>query len=162
MSSNVESFNNKSIKSMIQKLIDTYLEGRFIEEDEIIILDKKVYDRCHLRDIGIEFGSNEFLKWKNKNKELFFPYLDAPWQVRKAWNMLEEEMIAKKNVFISLENNLYSNIRKVNGLFCSIRLKTINDYKNLFYIVLNTYKDIYKRSSNNIYKEFIDMLSLEN
>lgn len=161
MKYNIKNSKKISLKTIIKDFTDTYEEGKFIEKDEILLLDKKIYDKCHLTDAGIEFGSVEFYQWKERNKYLYFPCLDAPWQVRKAWSALEEKITKEENkkVFISLENNIHFNTTKINGLFCSLRLKTINDYKNLLDIAVNTYKDIYKLSLNNIYKEYIKILS---
>lgn len=96
MEYNIKNSKKISLKTIIKDFTDTYEEGKFIEKDEILLLDKKIYDKCHLTDAGIEFGSVEFYQWKERNKYLYFPCLDAPWQVRKAWSALEKKYKRRK------------------------------------------------------------------
>ncbi|WP_143315078.1 hypothetical protein [Clostridium sp. HBUAS56017] len=132
--------------------------------EQIIMEDKIIYDKSKLKDIGIEFGSEEFFIWKEGNKKLFFPALDAPWEVRRAWREHKEKISKqtgkdKKN-FRNLENQICLNMTKFNGLFFGTRLKDLTDYSNLINLAIKTYNEFYNRTKNSIYKEYVNILSI--
>lgn len=151
-----------SLKNKLTKMMNNIDEER-LSEERIVYEDRIIYNESHLKEVGIEFNSPEFYRWKDQNKNLYFPALDAPWQVRKAWREVKESFLYSHsdnaNSFFSLENHMHENINKVNGLFCSMRLKTINDYINLIEIATSTYKEIYERTSNSLYEEYIKLLA---
>lgn len=54
MFENIQDFNNTLFENIIRNL--TYVEEKSIKQDEIILLDKNIYDKCHLSDIKIKFN----------------------------------------------------------------------------------------------------------
>lgn len=148
--------DNNSIVNRINEISARKLNA----EDEILLEDKAIYEKCHLCEVGIEFGSENFYSWKEENKNLYFPSLDAPWEVRRAWREYHERITKENfhNVFVSLEEHMHFNVTKPNGFFKGVRLKSISDYKNLFNLAVNTYREFYERTSNVIYKQYISFL----
>lgn len=129
-------------------------------KDQVLLEDKYIYSKYHLIEAGIEFESNEFYNWKEENKDLYFPSLDAPWEVRRAWREFDER-ITKSNedrVFNSLEEQMHFNVTRPNGFFKGVRLESITDYKNLFNLAVNIYREFYDRTSNIIYKQYANLL----
>ena len=129
-------------------------------EDEILLEDKVIYEKCHLCEAEIKFGSEKFYKWKKENKNLYFPSLDAPWEVRRAWREYQEKISKENsnNIFDRFEEHMHFNVTRPNGFFEGVRLKSISDYRNLFNLAVNIYKDFYERTSNAIYKQYISFL----
>jgi hypothetical protein len=162
------SINNEGFNNLLQKQIQEDLivskEVLDFNIEQVTIEDKIIYDKSKLKDIGIEFGSEEFFIWKEGNKKLFFPALDAPWEVRRAWREHKEKISkqtgeSKKN-FRNLENQICLNMRKFNGLFFGTRLKDLTDYSNLINLANKTYNEFYNRTKNSIYKEYVNILSI--
>ena len=154
MSNKNKSSEDCSIINKINKITMEELNA----QDAVLTEDKAIYDRCHLREVGIKFGSKSFYSWKKENCNLYFPSLDAPWEVRRAWREFNESDMSKEDVFVSLEEQMHFNVTKPNGFFTGVRLKSINDYKNLFNLALNIYKEFYEKTSNKIYKEYMNYL----
>ena len=146
---------NKSSEdcSIINKINKITMEELNVQ-DAVLTEDKAIYDRCHLREAGIKFGSKSFYSWKKENCNLYFPSLDAPWEVRRAWREFNESDMSKEDVFVSLEEQMHFNVTKPNGFFTGVRLKSINDYKNLFNLALNIYKEFYEKTLQGIYELF--------
>ncbi|MBE6048743.1 MAG: hypothetical protein E7213_10155 [Clostridium sp.] len=154
MSNKKEKIKDYSIMNKIDSIVAQDLN----ENDGVLAEDKAIYDRCHLSEAGIKFGSKSFYSWKKENANLYFPSLDAPWEVRRAWREFNESQKCKEDIFVSFEEQIHFNITKPNGFFSGVRLKSITDYKNLFNLAFNIYKDFYERTSNKIYKEYISFL----
>ncbi|MDS0526542.1 hypothetical protein NNC19_12695 [Clostridium sp. SHJSY1] len=160
--------SNEGYTYFLQKHINENRENSKEIQDydieQIKVEDKIIYEKLKLSDIGIEFNSEEFHIWKEGNKKLFFPALDAPWEVRRAWrehqeNVAREKADSKKN-FRSLEDQMCLNISKMNGLFFGIRLKDLSDYSYLINLAISTYNEIYNRTKNSIFKEYVNLLSI--
>ncbi|SFU46016.1 hypothetical protein SAMN04487886_103310 [Clostridium sp. DSM 8431] len=152
--------SNLSEGSSIVSRINEISAKELNAENEVLVEDKFIYKKCHLSEVGIEFGSDKFYSWKEENKNLYFPSLDAPWEVRRAWREFNERISkdSKNAVFDSLEEHMHFNVTKTNGFFKGVRLKSITDYKHLFNLAINTYREFYDRTSNIIYKQYINLL----
>lgn len=88
----------KTIKNDENELVeDTYLYNEYLSDDNEI---KKV-------------NSDEFIRWKKKHNNYFFPSLDAPWQVRKAFRIMENNLGEfEKEQFLKLRFELWIYVNK--------------------------------------------------
>ncbi len=149
---------NLTVDFSIVNKINEITAKKLDSEQEILVEDKAVYNKCHLSEAGIQFGSEEFYFWKEENKNLYFPSLDAPWEVRRAWREFNEKISKEDEAFASLEKQMHFNVTKPNGFFSGVRLKSITDYKNLFNLAVNIYREFYEKTSNIIYKQYVSFL----
>lgn len=160
--------SNEGYTNLLQKhmkeSIKNSKEMQDFDIEQTRVEDKIIYEKSKLKHIGIEFDSKEFYLWKEGNKRLFFPALDAPWEVRRAWREHQERItkqkIESKKQFRRLEDQMCLNISKMNGLFFGIRLKSLNDYSYLINLAISTYNDIYNRTRNSMYKDYANLLSI--
>ena len=73
-------YNNATLEN-INKTFNS--DENLTDEELSKMLDKKLYDDCHLSSKGIEYGSKEYENWKNKWKDNIVVPIDAPVRVRK-------------------------------------------------------------------------------
>lgn len=112
------------------------------------VLDKKVYDSCHLHSLGIEYGTKEYEEWKDRWKDNITVPLDAPVRVRKAlYDLIDstEDEITRSNLVFSIADNLEGvDTSDINSYFnlcdkvVSENNKFINDM-NLLGMASNSY-----------------------
>lgn len=65
----------------------------FNNEEQELIEDEKTYQMFNLKEYGIEFNSEKFKMWKKEHNYNTYPPLDAPWQVRRTFREIEENVI---------------------------------------------------------------------
>ena len=84
----------------------------YSDEELSNMLDKKLYDSCHLKDLGIQYGSKEYEDWKDKWKNNIVIPLDAPPKIRKK---LSDLMDSTQNeaIKISFADSLIDNLKGV-------------------------------------------------
>lgn len=84
----------------------------YSDEELSNMLDKKLYDSCHLKDLGIQYGSKEYEEWKDKWKNNIVIPLDAPPKIRKK---LSDLMDSTQNeaTKISFADSLIDNLKGV-------------------------------------------------
>ena len=119
-------YNNATLEN-VNKTCDN--SNNLTDEELSKMLDKKLYDDCHLNSQGIEYGSKEYEDWKNKWKDNITVPLDAPVKVRKLLNDLidsTEDELSRSD----LATTIWSNLK---GLDTS----DINSYFNLCDKVVN-------------------------
>lgn len=101
-----------------------------LTDDELSkMLDKKLYDICHLSSKGIEYGSKEYEDWKDKWKDNIVVPLDAPVRVRKAlFDLIDsvEDEVAGSELACTICDNLKG-----------VDTSDINSYFNLCDKVVN-------------------------
>ncbi|MBE6051558.1 MAG: hypothetical protein E7214_13160 [Clostridium sp.] len=120
-------YNNATLEN-INKTCDN--DDESLTDDELSkMLDKDLYDSCHLSKNGIEYGSKEYEDWKNKWKDNFVVPLDAPVRVRKALTDIidsTKDELTRSN----LACTIYDNLKGVDT-------SDINSYFNLCDKVVN-------------------------
>lgn len=87
-----------------------------VEADEnVLVEDMFVYNQYSELDMPENtcFNSDEFRQWKQKHNNYFFPALDAPWQVRRIFRTMEENLGSfEKERFLKLKFELWIYINK--------------------------------------------------
>lgn len=101
-----KSFLNSLSKITIRKTVDNE-ENELIEDTHIY--NKYLSDSKYINNIK----NDEFIKWKEEHNNYFFPALNAPWQVRKVFRVMEECLGEfEKQHFLNLKFELWIYVNK--------------------------------------------------
>lgn len=160
-----------------------------VEADEnVLVEDMFVYNEYLKLDMPENtcFNSDEFRQWKQEHNNYFFPALDAPWQVRRIFRTMEENLGSfEKERFLKLKFELWIYINKpmvlqekvldimysgrerpnydnlVMGKIISIikNLNTINGYIRLIEYITEKREKMYISEKNKCIQTDINILS---
>lgn len=84
-------------------------------DENVLIEDMYIYNEYVDSEVldNISFNSDEFRQWKEKHNNYFFPSLNAPWQVRRIFRTMEENLgNFEKERFLKLKFELWIYINK--------------------------------------------------
>lgn len=138
----------KTLKNDENELVeDTYLLNEYLSDNKNISRVK----------------SDEFMRWKKKHNNYFFPSLDAPWQVRKVFRVMEDNLGAfEKEQFLNLKFELWIYVNKPIALQDKI-LDIIygeNEHQNYNKLVMGDLINILKNlNSIGGYMRLIDFIT---
>ena len=90
--------------------------GKTIKSDENVLVEDmfiyKEYSELNMPE-NTCFNSEEFKAWKKEHNNYFFPSLDAPWQVRRIFRTMEENLGSfEKERFLKLKFELWIYVNK--------------------------------------------------
>ncbi len=111
---NIKRYTKKKDKFAMLPVNVTFRKAICLEENKLVE-DMYVYNTYIDKDNDkkISFNSNEFEKWKEKHNKYFFPMLDAPWQVRRIFRVMEENLGAfEKERLLKLKFELWIYVNK--------------------------------------------------
>lgn len=158
-------FKNQLIQNEqgANKIVSNVSNAKYGQNDALTLIeDKKVYEsQKHHRDLcNIEFGSKEWGEWKIKHNRNFFPPLDAPAEVRKAFREIKESIPkddekAQQDFRFECAHLLFMADRPdLAGMQGEFKLETSRDYEQLlnFNIIKNnTFADMVKDPKDKEY-----------
>ena len=104
----------KTDKSFINSLSKIIIRKTLKNDENELVEDTHIYNE-YLSDSNdiTKVKSDEFMKWKEKHNNYFFPALNAPWQVRKVFRVMEECLGEfEKERFLSLKFELWIYVNK--------------------------------------------------
>lgn len=84
-------------------------------DENVLIEDMHIYNEYADSEMldNISFNSDEFRQWKEEHNNYFFPSLNAPWQVRRVFRTMEENLGSfEKERFLKLKFELWIYINK--------------------------------------------------
>lgn len=104
----------KTDKSFINSLSKIIIRKTLKNDENELVEDTHIYNE-YLSDSNdiTKVKSDEFRKWKEKHNNYFFPALNAPWQVRKVFRVMEECLGGfEKERFLNLKFELWIYVNK--------------------------------------------------
>lgn len=101
-------------KNFINSLSKIIIRKTLKNDENELVEDTHIYNE-YLSDSNkvTKVKSDEFMKWKEKHNNYFFPALNAPWQVRKVFRVMEECLGEfEKERFLNLKFELWIYVNK--------------------------------------------------
>ena len=177
--------NNK----FIEKPVNIYIREAESTNENELIEDMYIYNqyiKSNEEYNNICFNDKQFNQWKKEHENYFFPSLNAPWQVRRIFRVMEENLgVFEKERFLNLKFELWIYVNRpmilqekvldiiygdnnskrydhfVMGEIISIikRLNTIEGYISLIKYISDKKERIYMREKNYAIESDINILS---
>lgn len=104
----------KNDRNFISSLSKIRMRRTLKSDENEVVEDTHIYNEYLSDSEGItNINSDEFKIWKEKHNNYFFPALNAPWQVRKVFRIMEECLgDFEKKKFLNLKFELWIYVNK--------------------------------------------------
>lgn len=172
----------------IEKPSNIYIRRTYSTNENDLIEDMYIYNQYVKSDEeynDIAFNENKFNKWKKEHKNYFFPALNAPWQVRRVFRIMEDNLgVFEKQRFLNLKFELWIYVNRpmilqekvldiiygdnnnkkydhfIMGEMISIikKLDTIEGYISLIKYIFDKKERIYMKEKNYFIESDINIL----